>query len=303
MNPALPALALGACAVLAVVAGTMLRPPALRLSPPDSRAGRSEDAGDAKPRAAGPLRRLQQRLAPAVLALLTERKLALVRHRIAAAGLFRTLTLEDYAGRRAAFSALFALLALQAYFVRDNLPLAILALFLGWNFTDVRLSAAARRRQETIDRDMPDFLDVLAVTLAAGTAFRPAMARVTAAQTGPLGEEMTTVLRQIELGAGFGTAFRGLRDRNDAVVLRSFTTAVLQAEELGVPLARVLEDLGADFRSEAAHLARRRAKSVNNRVGLITGVVLLPATLVLLLTAFFFSLDLDLSSFSGLRGG
>lgn len=64
-----------------------------------------------------------------------------------------------------------------------------------------RLSGLARKRRETIDRDLPDFLDVLAVTVSAGVGFRSALGTVAQRFQGPMGEEIMTVLHQINNGA------------------------------------------------------------------------------------------------------
>ena len=108
---------------------------------------------------------------------------------------------------------------------------------------DVVLDGRGRRRQGQIDRDLPDFLDVLSVCVSAGIAFRPAMGRVAEAIGGPVAEEVQTALRQIALGAPRREAFQALRERNTSEALGTFVSAFLQAEELGVPLADALVDL------------------------------------------------------------
>ena len=70
----------------------------------------------------------------------------------------------------------------------------------GWFAPDVWLSRAGRLRQEAIERTLPDFLDILAVSVRAGLGYRYALRRVAESLGGPVGEEMLTVLRQIDLG-------------------------------------------------------------------------------------------------------
>ena len=124
-------------------------------------------------------------------------------------------------------------------------------------------------RQEQIERDLPDFLDILAVTVRAGLGYRLALGRVAEALGGPVGEEMLVALRQMALGASRGAAFEALRDRNASEQLWSFVAAQLQAEELGVPLSEALNDIATDMRRAAHQAARRRAARATPRVSLI----------------------------------
>ena len=93
-----------------------------------------------------------------------------------------------------------------------------------------------------------------------------ALQRVAEALGGPVGEEMLTALRQMELGATRREAFLALRARNDSESLSTFVGAQLQAEELGVPLSEALNDIAQDMRRAAAQDARRRAARAAPRI-------------------------------------
>ena len=111
---------------------------------------------------------------------------------------------------------------------------------------------AGRLRQQAIERTLPDFLDILAVSVRAGLGYRYALRRVAESLGGPVGEEMFVVLRQIDLGADRREAFLALRDRNESDALKAFVAAQLQAEELGVPLSEALNDIASDMRRMAS---------------------------------------------------
>jgi tight adherence protein C len=115
-----------------------------------------------------------------------------------------------------------------------------------------QLAAAQRKRQESLDRDLPDMLDVLAVTVSAGVAFRPALARVSARFAGPLADELGLTLSQMANGASVREAFEDLRARNSSEALGQFVTAFLQSEELGAPLTDALNQIALDMRRENA---------------------------------------------------
>ena len=153
---------------------------------------------------------------------------------------------------------------------------AVVVLVLCWFWMDYWLRTVVNRRQQRIDRELPDFLDVLSVTVSAGLNFRGALERVALAGEGPLAEEMATVLREMDIGVSRRRAFTNLRDRNDAESLGSFVTAVLQAEELGVPLSQALNDIAAEVRREFAQETRRRAAKAGPKVSLVVTVTIVP---------------------------
>lgn len=156
-----------------------------------------------------------------------------------------------------------------------------------------------RLRQERIDTDLPDFLDVLAVTVTAGVGFRSALQTVAERFGGPLADEVILTLEQIRNGASVRDGFQRLRRRNDSEPLSSFVTAYLQAEELGAPLAQTLNRIAEDMRRDSAQRQRQRAARVAPRVTLVTTLVLVPGAITLLVVGFVLGIDID---FSGLLG-
>lgn len=150
------------------------------------------------------------------------------RRRLELAGRPGGESLRAHIGRKAAFAAVFAVAAL-GLLIGGNVWLALIFAVLGWVWADTWLASEGRRRQHRIERELPDFLDVLAVTVGAGVAFQPALARVGAALGGPLADEFETALRQMAIGASRREAFRGLRERSSSKNLGEFITALLQA--------------------------------------------------------------------------
>lgn len=132
-----------------------------------------------------------------------------------------------------------------------------------------QLSGLARKRREAIDRDLPDFLDVLAVTVSAGLGFRSALATVSRRFGGAISEEINTVLHQITNGASVRSAFTAMRDRTRSDAVNEFVTAYLQAEELGAPLADTLNQIAADMRRATAQRMRQQAAKIEPRISQI----------------------------------
>jgi tight adherence protein C len=155
-------------------------------------------------------------------------------------------------------------------------------------YPTVWLWSEAQRRQRLIERELPDFLDILAVTVTAGLSFRQALDRVGETLTGPLADEVRRTLRRMDVGVRRRQAFIELRDRNPrSQTMGLFVTAILQAEELGAPLADTLNQLARDMRREFSQQARRRAARAAPRVSLIITMIIMPGIVALIVTALF----------------
>jgi tight adherence protein C len=223
---------------------------------------------------------------------------AKIRHLIDAAGEPGGLTLRKYVESKVRLTLIWAVVGLVLVLL--GLPLlAPAVLLIAWLWPDVRLQEIARRRQAQLERDLPDFLDVLAVTVGAGVPFRPAVTRVCEGLGGPVGDEMMLALRQIDLGASSREALDEVRRRNDSESLREFIASVLQAEELGAPLAATLVDQAGDMRRSAHQRARRRAQRAEPRSSLVIALVIVPATVLLIATSIFIGSDVDFGTLFG----
>lgn len=209
----------------------------------------------------------------------TASRLALERA-LARAGQSET-TYATVLARQATWAFLFGLVALLllAQGLVFGLPLPVA----GWLFPRVSLWLAARRRGAEIDRELPDFLDVLAVTISAGLGFRAALQRVASMVGGAVGAEMLIALRQIELGTPRRAAFAALRDRSSSRALTEFVTAYLQAEELGAPIGEFLTTYAAELRRNAGQKARTAAAKANPKISLVLTIVIMPAIAILMI--------------------
>jgi tight adherence protein C len=225
--------------------------------------------------------RLGPRLAPTMRASKREA----ISRRIDLAGRPAALTVQRFIGYKAAGLVLLGGLLFLMALGGGSLLLAVFGAGIGWFAPDILIARAGRLRQERIERDLPDFLDILAVTVRAGLGYRLSLARVSEALGGPVGEEMLVALRQMELGASRRAAFEALRERNASEQLSSFVAAQLQAEELGVPLSEALNDIATDMRRASHQAARRRAARATPRVSLIVTSLIVPGTMILIIVS------------------
>jgi tight adherence protein C len=230
---------------------------------------------------------LGPRLAPSVR---SDRRASLER-KLDYAGRPGGMTVQRFIGRKAAMAILLGLGLGGVLLLLGAGPIFIpLLAAIGWFGPNVYLSRAGRLRQEAIERTLPDFLDILAVSVRAGLGYRYALRRVAESLGGPVGEEMLIVLRQIDLGQDRRDAFLALRERNKSDSLKSFVAAQLQAEELGVPLSEALNDIASDMRRMANQYARRQAQRASPRVSLLVTTLIVPGSMILILLSIYFAL-------------
>jgi tight adherence protein C len=283
MTPLLAGLLGAACVSVALLAVPLL----LDRGPVDRLAARSgvEDVERRRSLLRRLIERLASRLGPRLAPGIRLSRREAIARRLDLAGRPGGMSVQRFVGLKGALcvvaSGFFLFLAL----IGGSWLLVILAAGTGWFAPDVLLSRAGRLRQERIERELPDFLDILAVTVRAGLGYRSALQRVAESLGGPAGEEILTALRQMDLGASRRDAFLALRERNDSDALSTFIGAQLQAEELGVPLSEALNDIALDMRRAAGQNARRRAARAAPRISLIVTTLIVPGSIILILVS------------------
>ncbi|MEV6106019.1 DUF5936 domain-containing protein [Streptomyces sp. NPDC051940] len=228
--------------------------------------------------------RLGMRFAPLVLRLMGPARVDRKRRRIDQAGNPGGLTLDRYAARRAVYAMLGGVGALVMLSRGNWVAAALLFAFGGW-WAEVGIWAAVRKRREVIERTLPDFLDVLAVVVSAGLGFRQALDRVAEKYEGPWADELRITLRQMDMGVSRRQAFEELRRRNDSEQVAQFVTALQQGEDLGAPIVDTLIQIATDQRRTDAQNARRRAARAIPKATLLITSFMVPATIILLITA------------------
>ncbi|GAA3725790.1 type II secretion system F family protein [Salinactinospora qingdaonensis] len=236
-------------------------------------------------------------LGRSVMELLGQRQNERIKRRIEAAGRPDNLTVERYVRRKVGEVLIYGIGALLVYL--NGAPFLALIVAAFATLTDLDLFVKGRERQDAIQSQLPDFLDVLAVTVGAGMAFRSSLERVATAMPGALSDEFRIALRQMELGTPRREAFDALRRRNRNDALNKFVTAIQQAEELGAPLSQALMEISQDMRRQDAQYLRRKAQRVNPRVTAVTAATMLPGLLILVTGALFLGTDLNLGVLLG----
>jgi len=206
--------------------------------------------------------------------------------RIELAGMAATWPVE----RVLAFKLLFALMgAVVAVMVLLSNPSpvtflwAALVVAMAWLGPETILSRRARERQANILEELPDVLDQVTISVEAGLAFEPALARAAATRNGPMAEEFRRALGEIRSGLPRNDAFRNILDRTEVPDLRHFVVSIEQASRHGVPIAKVLRVQAEELRDKRRQRAEEKAQKVPVKVLFPVIFCILPALFVAVL--------------------
>jgi tight adherence protein C len=130
---------------------------------------------------------------------------------------------------------------------------------LGYLAPDKWLAVKTAARKNVIERDLPNTIDLLNVSMDAGLGFDAAVARIVEKTTGPLADEFQRALQEMRMGKARVAALRSMADRAQVSELSAFVAAVYQAEELGASMTKVLRVQGEMMRSRRRMRAREIA--------------------------------------------
>jgi tight adherence protein C len=223
-----------------------------------------------------------------VRALLPSNYLNRFRQKLLVAGLADRLTAEEF-------------FALQAVGVAGGIFVGlVVGLVAGWGVVGLLRSAALfgvvgavvpvqwlqksrDRRQAQIRRDLPDILDLLAISVEAGVGLEGAIAVVGGQFDTPLAHELSRMLREMELGVSRRVALQNMKARVDVPDVSNFVLSLVQADALGMPIGRVLRTQANEMRLRRRQWAREKAGKLPVKIIFPLITFIFPALFVVVL--------------------
>jgi tight adherence protein C len=172
----------------------------------------------------------------------------------------------------------------------DPLPFAqsflygLLAAFLGYFFPQLWISSKISKRQKNIRRALPDALDLLTICVEAGLGFDAAMAKVSEKWVTELSLAFARVIQEIQLGKLRREAMRDMAERVGIPEMTSFVAAIIQSEQLGVSMARVLHIQADQMRMKRRQHAEEEAHKAPLKMLIPMALLIFPALMVVLMT-------------------
>ncbi|MDR6227069.1 type II secretion system F family protein [Desmospora profundinema] len=151
------------------------------------------------------------------------------------------------------------------------------------------LKVLAKKRQEKMRLELPDFMDMMSITLKAGMGLDEALAYYVTTNKGPLSEEFARLNQEIQFGVQREAAYRSLMERTTSSDLEALIQSMIQANNLGTPIAETFAQQAEEMRRMRAERAKEAAGKAAPKISLVSAFVIAPSIVMLILSAFIYS--------------
>ena len=190
-----------------------------------------------------------------------------IRRKLVLAGNPNNMDVRDFLGIKGLMAVVLAGLFLTLFLRTGALFNALLlgGIFgiLGFYAPDFWLGTRISARKKEISRSLPDALDLLTVCVDAGLGFDSALLKVTQKWDNALSREFSRVLTEMRMGKSRRDALRGMVERTDVADVNTFISAIIQSDQLGVSISKVLriqsDQMRVKRRQRAEELAHQAA--------------------------------------------
>ena len=254
--------------------------------------GTPEQAGF-RERALGPM---TTSVARGVLRLSPKATVESINMKLMGAGLGRRISPTQFLAGKALFAALGVFMGMTATAsfgtgTAKGILVCIGFALMGFFFPDTLITFRTRSRRDRIQAELPDALDLLAVSVEAGMGFDGAITKLTEHMDGPLAEEFGLTLGEMRIGESRGEALRKMADRVGTQDMAAFTRAIIQADQLGISLGRILRLQAAESRNRRQAAAEERAMKAPIKMLFPTVMFIFPAMFIVILGPAFLNLS------------
>ncbi|MCH7586957.1 MAG: type II secretion system F family protein [Chloroflexi bacterium] len=210
------------------------------------------------------------------------------RHRLDMAGNPMQMDPAFFLGLRFILAVVFGVLIITMYLLggrnmAQGLGFAALFTIIGFFFPDLWLSGRIKSRQKTVFRSMPDALDLLTICVEAGLGFDAALSRVHKKWENDLSLEFGRVIQEIRLGKLRRDALRAMSERLGVPEMTSFVAAVIQSDQLGVSMAKVLRIQSNQMRVRRRQMAEEEAHRAPIKMVFPIALLIFPSIMIILL--------------------
>ena len=230
---------------------------------------------------------LKEKMARTVLRLNPRSSIDQVTLRLLSAGVSRKISPTSFLASKGAMAVGGVGFGAMVGGASGNGLLAVMlaAMLGGFGFIapDLLLSARIRKRRDQIMAQMPDGLDLLAVSVEAGLGFDAAIAKLTEQMEGPLSEEFTLMLSEMRVGESRIDALKKLGQRVETPEMAAFVRAIIQADQFGISLGRILRVQATDTRLRRQAAAEERAAKAPIKMLFPTVCFIFPAMFLVIL--------------------
>ena len=209
-----------------------------------------------------------------------------VEYKIMTAGLGSVLNIDEFIGMQILWGIMFPVLLIILNFALQlgyPWPICIVLGLAGWQFPNLHCNAMRATRAKSVQRDLPFFIDLLALATEAGLDFPGAIQRIVEKSRGKsvLADELDNVLRDIVLGSARSQALKGLAHRLDIPEINSFVNVVIDADSTGTSVTKVLKEQSEQMRLERFVRAEKEGAKASQKILIPLMLFILPAVFIM----------------------
>lgn len=159
----------------------------------------------------------------------------------------------------------------------------LLGALVGYHAPNLYLYQKGYDRTAQMQKTLPDALDLLTISVEAGLGFDSALSQVARNTEGPLAHEFARVLQEMQIGLGRANALRALGERSTLPDLRSFASAMVQADTFGIPVGQVLRVQSDEMRLKRRQRAEEQAQKVPVKILMPLMACILPCLFIIVI--------------------
>ena len=153
----------------------------------------------------------------------------------------------------------------------------------GFFLPDLLVYNLGIKRQDDLQRSLADALDMLTVCVEAGQGFDAALMQVARSVEGPVAGEFARVISEIQIGKSRAAAFGSLGERTRVPAIKTFVSALVQADRLGLPVASVLREQSKEMRAARRQMAEEKAQKVPVKILFPMLLCIFPALFIVII--------------------
>jgi tight adherence protein C len=232
-----------------------------------------------------PFESLARRIGAPIAARMPAAKADNLRRILRAAGHY-TAPIEVFQGYRvlacAGVMALFGLILIPGSMPTPIKLLALMyAFFAGWRAPLFVISKRGTARMDEIERQLPDMIELLVITVEAGLGFSSSLRLATGRIDGALGDELRLSLQEQDLGVDLQEALHHMLERADTAAMRSFVRTIDQGQSMGVSIGTILRNLSVEMRKRRRQRIEERAQKAPIKILFPLVFMIFPALLLI----------------------
>jgi tight adherence protein C len=220
------------------------------------------------------------KLASVTMRLAPRTNVEKVAQKLLQAGLARSLTPQAYLAVKAGVAGGAILLGLLLSVTGGGmlgLLFAMVGAAIGFIAPEFFINSRIRARKDVMKSELPNVLDLLSVCVEAGLGFDQALVKLNERMDGPLVDEFALVLHEMRIGQSRSAALKNLAERVDSQDIGQFARAIVQADQLGISLSRILKVQSTDMRVRRQLAAEEKAMKAPVKMLFPTVIFIFPS--------------------------